>query len=244
MADLIPMTETAEWVAQIHQRPAGEPLTGGSPDLGNDKGFANVQAQQLAKRTKWLQQALTGIGGDAPMTDNLDTLAKSGVYFGSGDAVGTPWLGLDMKLLHIHTGEEAVQIGVPGPGKLAFRDRDDPALPFSPWSYCLAGETKPALSVGGNGYVLLPNGLILQWGRSDVSNSTGYAQATFPISFPNATRQVYGTAHGVPENGASAVYAVSALMEGFKGGIAFRVANISDGSLASGKSVTYFAIGH
>jgi hypothetical protein len=55
MADLIPMVEDATWVPQIHQRPAGEPLTGGAPDLANDQGFGNVQAQQLAKRTSWLK---------------------------------------------------------------------------------------------------------------------------------------------------------------------------------------------
>jgi hypothetical protein len=55
MADLIPIAEDPTWVPQIHQRPAGEPLTGGAPDLAADQGFANVQAQQLAKRTSWLK---------------------------------------------------------------------------------------------------------------------------------------------------------------------------------------------
>jgi hypothetical protein len=65
MADLIPMAESEEWVPQIHQRPAGEPLTGGAPDLAADQGFANVQAQQLAKRSLWLKAQVDQLALDA-----------------------------------------------------------------------------------------------------------------------------------------------------------------------------------
>lgn len=43
-------------------------------------------------------------------------------------------------------------------------------------------------SAGSNGYVQLPNGLIIQWGQSGVGQSD-YAQ-TFPIAFPNTCLQV------------------------------------------------------
>lgn len=64
MADLIPMAVPAVWTEQIHQRPPGEPLTGGAPDLANNLGFANVQGQQLASRTAILRAAIDSpIGG-------------------------------------------------------------------------------------------------------------------------------------------------------------------------------------
>lgn len=36
-----------------------------------------------------------------------------------------------------------------------------------------------------SGYQKLPGGLIIQWGVSGASSSTGQATATFPIAFPN-----------------------------------------------------------
>ncbi len=74
MADLVPLAEGAEWVPQIHQRPAGEPLTGGAPDLASDQGFANVQAQQLAKRTTFLKSKVDAVAF------SMKVLKTSGSY--------------------------------------------------------------------------------------------------------------------------------------------------------------------
>lgn len=60
MADLIPLLESGAWIDAIHQRPPGEPLTGGDPDLANDKGFANVATQQLGNRTAYLLGLVEG----------------------------------------------------------------------------------------------------------------------------------------------------------------------------------------
>jgi microcystin-dependent protein len=109
MADLIPVAEVPAWVPQIHQRPAGEPLTGGPPDLAADQGFANVQAQQLARRTGWLRQQLTQMVGmvapfaavDPPAgwlacdgamisrTDYANLFARIGTVFGAGNGATT-----------------------------------------------------------------------------------------------------------------------------------------------------------
>lgn len=73
MAALIPLAEIAEWVEEIHQRPPGEPLTGGVPDLANDQGFANVQAQQLAKRTKWLKDNRPALATEQEVLSGINT---------------------------------------------------------------------------------------------------------------------------------------------------------------------------
>ncbi|WP_310625813.1 gp53-like domain-containing protein [Limnohabitans sp.] len=44
-----------------------------------------------------------------------------------------------------------------------------------------------------SGYQKLPGGLIIQWGvAAAASNSSGYADVTFPIAFPGAVLSVYG----------------------------------------------------
>ncbi len=69
------LTETSEYSAGIYQIETTDPVLGGPPNLGNKEGIANVQAQQLAKRTKWLKaqvdalnQLLSG-GVDQYVTD-------------------------------------------------------------------------------------------------------------------------------------------------------------------------------
>jgi len=46
------------------------------------------------------------------------------------------------------------------------------------------------------GYQVFPGGLILQWGRTGIINSTAYATVTFPTAFPNAAWIVLGCAIG------------------------------------------------
>jgi len=43
---------------------------------------------------------------------------------------------------------------------------------------------------GTDGYVKLPGGVILQWGKSNTSASGGVTSVTFPIAFPNACLNV------------------------------------------------------
>jgi len=102
-----------------------------------------------------------------------------------------------MNSFTIHTGEEAVQIGVQGRAKLAIfviatTHRSEHS---QPWSYCLAGETKQtAFHVWGRICLVRP-ALILQWGGKRRGNSTGYAQARFR-SHSQMQHGGYGTPHG------------------------------------------------
>ena len=47
----------------------------------------------------------------------------------------------------------------------------------------LAGDSGWSQSIAANGWVLLPPGLILQWGEAEIS---GTIPVTFPMTFPNA----------------------------------------------------------
>lgn len=54
------LTETTEFPEGIFQLETTTPALGGPPDLGAGLGLMNVQAQQLANRTRALQAALQG----------------------------------------------------------------------------------------------------------------------------------------------------------------------------------------
>lgn len=43
---------------------------------------------------------------------------------------------------------------------------------------------------GTDGYVKLPGGVILQWGKANTASSGGITSVTFPIAFPNACLNV------------------------------------------------------
>lgn len=49
------LQETESWEAGIYQLEMTDPVVAGPPDLAQSKGFANVQALQLANRTLWLK---------------------------------------------------------------------------------------------------------------------------------------------------------------------------------------------
>jgi hypothetical protein len=51
-----------------------------------------------------------------------------------------------------------------------------------------------AASIGASGYQKLPSGLIIQWGAA--STTSGNANMTFPIAFPNACRSVVAIESG------------------------------------------------
>ncbi len=52
------LQETESWEAGIYQLEMTDPVVAGPPDLAQSKGFANVQALQLANRTLWLKAQL------------------------------------------------------------------------------------------------------------------------------------------------------------------------------------------
>lgn len=64
----------------------------------------------------------------------------------------------------------------------------DPILISDATNYTVTRVNPPGIT--SNGYVTLPNGLIMQWG---IHNATGQGSktSTFPIAFPNACLQAY-----------------------------------------------------
>ncbi|CAI1107637.1 Uncharacterised protein [Serratia ficaria] len=64
------ITETANWAPGIYQIQRGDAVTGGRD------GIANVQATQLAARTRYLKQAIDGVqAGDVPYSTDADAKA-------------------------------------------------------------------------------------------------------------------------------------------------------------------------
>jgi hypothetical protein len=61
----------------------------------------------------------------------------------------------------------------------------------------LDGISSGAASLGQNGYQVLPGGLILQWGIS-VTNASGDASVTLPITFPTSRLSGVASIHGNP----------------------------------------------
>lgn len=55
MATIVPSPDDPIWETAVHEGPAGEPLTGGPPDLANNQGFLNVPIRQLSNRTAFLR---------------------------------------------------------------------------------------------------------------------------------------------------------------------------------------------
>jgi hypothetical protein len=55
------LPEAAEWAAGIYQIEQTDPVLGGPPNLAAGAGIANVQAEQLAKRTAWLKAEIAAI---------------------------------------------------------------------------------------------------------------------------------------------------------------------------------------
>lgn len=60
------------------------------------------------------------------------------------------------------------------------------------------GNTGFSQNTGANGYVKMPNGIIIQWGAisiTPVANTVTTGKVTFPIAYPNSCRSVVVTPH-------------------------------------------------
>jgi len=55
------LPETPTWETGIYQIEQTDPVVGGPPDLAQGQGISNVPAQQLANRTKWLNDQITAL---------------------------------------------------------------------------------------------------------------------------------------------------------------------------------------
>lgn len=75
MADL---PESATYPAGIYQLEQTDPVVGGPPNLSTGEGMSNVQAQQLADRTRWLKTELESRTAPAAILAGLKTVDGSG----------------------------------------------------------------------------------------------------------------------------------------------------------------------
>jgi hypothetical protein len=93
-------------------------------------------------------------------------------------------------------------------------------------------------SLGANGWLKHPSGLILQWGAGTSSGTAASnGSVTFPLNFPNAARQVYGAVGGSSPGD----YTIQTTTSN-TAGATFTVQRDAGG--ASGVGFSYFAIGN
>jgi hypothetical protein len=226
MADLIPMAEDATWVPEIHQRPAGEPLTGGAPDLAADKGFANVPTQQLAKRTSWLKQKAdtllayfsagklkaSVLPSTAMQTDKVNTLESGGSIIAYTKAAGPAVVFGRSEIQQIlivgdATGNSLQSLSpTENPKTFKIDVSQDAGVTFASYSF---RSDIAEIAVGGNPVWTAGNcpkffGAAgyqkLQSGLILQWGGANSPDVVFPIAFPTAISGVYGTDQG---NGAS-----------------------------------------
>lgn len=129
------LPETVEYPAEIPRLEDGWWPTGGAVDPENDSGLMNWQAQLLANRTAWLKEALAGMGGNAVVVTDLDTIDRTCVFLAEGSAVGVPYTDRDYRGIHIasRNGTEHSQIVFGLNNYLAFRDADEPGEGWGAW---------------------------------------------------------------------------------------------------------------
>lgn len=68
------------------------------------------------------------------------------------------------------------------------------------------GFANPAFSAAPNGYLTLPNGIIIQWGNVTGSNSTSNQTVNFPITFTTACFGAWSSLKGPPISGGDVGY--------------------------------------
>lgn len=176
------ITEVSQWENVIRQLENGEAATGGAD------GLANIQAKQLANRTKWLKENYLPLTGGKFNEGNI-YISKKGndgrlVLTGSNSPGGS---------IELFGSESMVE-----QGKTILRARDgsaESALYIYPDGslmhqavkhgsyYDLAGSAVVAKSLGVNGYVKYASGLIIQWGAALCKGGTKPTIVTLPLSF-------------------------------------------------------------
>ncbi|MBT2131229.1 gp53-like domain-containing protein [Aliiroseovarius lamellibrachiae] len=144
--------------------------------------------------------------------------------------------------LYPHVGDDPLNALVPGQDSV-LRKMLDGSLSYG------AGETvftyiSTHVQKTAAGSVPLPGGLILKWGASANSGNTGYAQAVFPIAFPNACLFAMGVDRSSAAAGAAGVSRAGVLHDQMLAAtVAFRITDHT-GAIVNGDSVHYLAIGH
>lgn len=169
------LTEVSQWENVIRQLENGEAATGGAD------GLANMQAKQLANRTKWLKDnyfPLSGalISASVIAKDNLAGYLQINGGNTDNDA-----------FLNLFASESS------RPGNFSLRTGKNESggrgiLEASPttsllWNGADLGNSAiVAKSLDDIGYIKYASGLTIQWGYVDITNASR-TTVTFPINF-------------------------------------------------------------
>ena len=170
------LAEVSQCDTVIRPTETGEAATAGAD------GLANIQAKQLANRTKYLKDNYLPLAGGI-LKGAL--LHKNGGWFdiiGGESSHNSASLQLassdaDGRFnLNANNGSDHIALRGYTNGVLTWRDND------------LAGSAIVAKSLGTNGYVKYASGLVIQWAQLHgiTFNSEGIYTYTFPISFSAA----------------------------------------------------------
>ncbi|MCA8880393.1 MAG: phage tail protein [Rhodobacteraceae bacterium] len=121
-----------------------------------------------------------GLGGAAEAVpgDDADQLALSGLYTATGATAGAPGPGI-LSHFERELGVGAAQLWFDHTANAQHQRSRDAAGTWSAWAVVALGAAMDT-SFAANGYAVLPNGLIVQWGLGSGTS------ANFPIAFPNA----------------------------------------------------------
>lgn len=181
----------------------GEFLRGWDNGRGVDVGRAVKTAQADMATDHWHAGLAVGTGGTAPQTGSvvsggitattatigsavLPQILTSKVFGTSGNAFGTETRPRNVSVLYcIKAYDTPVSAGTLNIASLA----SDLSFKLSAADFTGANQNF------GTGYQKLPGGLIVQWGITAVSATTG--ALVFPIAFPNAVSSVTVTAYHV-----------------------------------------------
>lgn len=115
--------------------PTPRQIENGEAQAGGPDGLWNEHAKAMVERTNWLKFALAGMGGNAVVVTDLDTIDRTCVFFADQFAAGIPEPARDYRGLHITSqdGTEHSQIVFGLPNYLAFRDADGQGAGWGPW---------------------------------------------------------------------------------------------------------------
>lgn len=92
-------------------------------------------------------------------------------------------------------------------------------------------------SIGASGYITLPGGLILQWGKTGLIADEGSATVTFPVAFPTACLNVSATGDTITVATTTGHHAITAIS-------ATQMTVRWNANSAVSSSAYWFAIGH
>lgn len=226
------LTEVSQWENVIRQIENGEAATGGAD------GLANIQAKQLANRTKYLKDNYLPLAGGI-LKGSL--LYKNGGWFDivGGEAVHNS---ASLQLASSATGGRFNLNANNGSDHIALRGYTNGVLTWG--DNDLAGSAIVAKSLGNNGYVKYASGLVIQWAQLHgiTFNSEGIYTYTFPISFSASPALTVTYTDSVSQMTTYNVDALQIFME--KVNLVARSGSNKIGNFSTNGAVSIIAIGY